>query len=160
MARQSRHQEYQYQYRQVAVARTIFCGYGPSLNVSIPDNMLKLINVSLHASIVFDPSVSAPSRKLWWMGGKALYNPYPDQSLKAVQPAMMPINLLADANRRVDVTIDISHLIPLLTIDSSPTFDQPSFEVDLITDPSGSFAITGVIELWKVDYIYTTKGIQ
>lgn len=157
---QTRHQEATYQYRSVAVARSIFCGYGPVLNVSIPDDLLELKNVAIHASLLFDVSVAAGNRKLHWIGGGYAVNPYPDQTVKSEQPNMIHILQSADANRRVDVTIDISHLIPLLEIDDSPTFDQPSFEVSMVTDPTGANSVTGVLEIWKVDLIYTTKGIQ
>lgn len=156
----TRHQEAKYQYRSVAVARSIFCGYGPILGVSVPDDLLELKNVAIHASIVFDVSVASGNRKLHWIGGRYTLNPYPDQTASSEQAAMIHILQSADANRRVDVTIDISHLIPELTIDTNPTFDQPSFEVSMVTDPTGANSVTGVLEIWKVDLIYTTKGIQ
>jgi len=157
---QTRHQEVKYQYRSVAVARTIFCGYGPHLDISVPEDLLELKNVAIHASIVFDVSVSAPNRVLHWIGGAYVVNPYPDQTVSPTQPAMIHVLESADANRRVDVTIDISHLIPQIEIDDNPTFDQPSFEVSMVTDPTGANSVTGVLEIWKVDLIYTTKGIQ
>lgn len=157
---QTRHQEATYQYRSVAVARTIFCGYGPHLYVSIPENLLELKNVAIHASLLFDASVAAGNRKIHWIGGGYQLNPYPDQTVASEQPSMIHILQSADANRRADVTIDISHLIPQLVIDDTPTFDQPSFEVSIVTDPTGANSVTGVLEIWKVDLIYTTKGIQ
>jgi len=121
---QTRHQEAKYQYRSVAVARTIFCGYGPHLDISVPEDLLELKNVAIHASIVFDVSVSAPNRVLHWIGGAYVVNPYPDQTVSSTQPAMIHVLESADANRRVDVTIDISHLIPQIEIDDNPTFDR------------------------------------
>lgn len=157
---QTRHQEAKYQYRSIAAARTIFCGYGPHLYVSVPEDLLELKNIAIHASLLFDVSVSAPNRKLHWIGGAYQINPYPDQTVASEQPQMIYINQAADGNRRVDVTIDISHLIPLIPIDDNPTFDQPNFEVSMVTDPTGANSVTGVLEIWKVDLIYTTKGIQ
>lgn len=156
---QTRHQEATYQYRSVAVARSIFCGWGPHLYVSLPEDLLELKNVAIHASLLFDVSVASGNRKIHWIGG-GYETDYFSQTVKSEQPAMVYINKSADVNRRVDVTIDISHLIPNLVIDDNPTFDQPSFEVSIVTDPTGDNSVTGVLEIWKVDLIYTTKGIQ
>lgn len=160
MGSQTRHQEATYQYKTVAVARSIFCGYGPHLDVSIPDNLEELKNVSIHAVLQFDNTVSAGNRKLYFIGGDYEMNTYPDQTVKAVQPAMMEVNLSADANRRIDVTVDITHLIKNLEFDLIGSFDQPSVALGMVTDKTGLNSVTGVLELWKVDLIYTTKGIQ
>lgn len=160
MSGQTRRQEYKYQYKTLAVARTTFCGYGPTMSVSIPDNLLELKNLCVHASLVFDSSVSAPNRVLHWIGGGYNMDPAPANKTSDEQPRMMHISEAADANRRVDVTIDLSHLIDQLEFDTSGSFDQPSFELGMITDPTNNNSVTGALELWKVDMIYTTKGIQ
>ncbi len=157
----TRNQEYKYQYRNVAVARSIFCGYGAILTVNIPDNLLELKNLALHVVLQFDVAVPSGNRKLYYIGGTYGVGAAVGSIAAPVNGNMVFVNLTADANRRIDCVIDISHLIPKLTFDSSGTFDQPSFQVSMITNYDLFAAtVTGTMELWKADLIYTTKGIQ
>jgi len=155
----TRNQEYIYQYLTVAAAQLFFCGFGPRLSVNVPKNLLEIKSLCVHAILLFDATVPASYRKLYYIGGEAIINTYPLTGLATDQLAMIYVNRSADANRRIDITVDISHLIDKLIIDDGDSYSSAHFDLGLVTD-LGNNNVGGTLELWKVDMIYTTKGIQ
>lgn len=168
MSEQSRNQEFLFQYRNVALAQggqsstnPRFCGYGPIIQPSIPDNMLELKNIFAHLVMRFDASVPSGNRKLMYIGGEfdqniATGNLVPDTSRAAF------VNLTADANRYIDCQIDLTKWKDAMLPDLSDPFyfGQPQLQIQAVTDTNGTTNATGDIILWKIDLIYTTKGIQ
>ena len=69
----TRNQEYRYQYKATSIGSTFFCGFGPKLNFSVPDNLLDIKAIFIHAVFKFDSSVPADSRRILWAGGKYPY---------------------------------------------------------------------------------------
>lgn len=161
MRTQTRNQEFKYQYKQLAVTNISFCGIGPRLNVSIPENLLDLKAIYMHAVLQFDASVASSKRKIYWAGGSYTYDyvtgvPYPTTD------KMVNVNVSADPTTRIaDMTIDLTPLKEqLMTNALIGSFEQPSIELNLITNVDGDFSTNGKVILWKVDFVYTTTGIQ
>lgn len=156
---QTRNQEYKYQYKTVAAADMSFCGNGPRLNVSIPDNLLDIKAIYMHAVLRFSLSVPAGKRKIYYAGGEYPVTgsgiPIPTEgNLYFVDKAADPVS------RIVDLKLDITELKDGLMEDSPDTLDQPTMELNLITDIDGAFDSDGEVILWKIDFVYTTLGIQ
>lgn len=169
MSEQSRNQEFLFQYRNVALAQggqsgtnPRFCGYGPIIQPSIPDNMLELKNIFAHLVMRFDASVPSGKRRLLYIGGQFDTNFVTDSLIPDTSRAAF-VNLTADANRYIDCQIDLTKWKDAMLPDLSDplfSFTQPQLIIQAVTDTDSTTNATGDIILWKIDLIYTTKGIQ
>lgn len=166
MSSLSRNQEFKYQYKTIAVANQYFCGYGPTLMVSVPDNLLDIKAIFMHAVLRFNPGVPSAMRKIIWAGGRypgkivGLSGNVPDPE----NGNMIKVDISAHPTTRVvDLKLDITHIkediIAALSEDTF-SFDQPRIRLSLITDESDGFNVDGEVILWKIDFAYTTTGIQ
>lgn len=165
MSSQTRNQEYRYQYKTVAVANSYFCGYGPALSVSVPENLLDIKAIFLHAVLRFNSAVPAGRRKILWVGGSYPVKFSGNTTIPdPINGNLVEVNVSADPSSRIaDIKIDITHLKDgLLTALAEDTFsfDQPRMKLSIITDESNGFEVDGEVILWKVDFAYTTTGIQ
>lgn len=165
MSALSRNQEFKYQYKTIAVANQYFCGFGPTLSVSVPDNLLDIKAIFMHAVLRFNTAVPSGKRKVLWAGGR-----YPTKLVGAFSVPdpengnLVKVDALADPTTRVvDLKLDITHLkediIAALSEDTF-SFDQPRIRLSLITDEANDFSVDGDVILWKIDFAYTTTGIQ
>lgn len=149
----SRHLEYPYQYKSIGLQNARDCGQGGTVSVNLPEGFIELKNLYSHMRIVFDAAEPVANQKIVAIG----QNIWPPDG---PQPRMLPLNLTADANRRIDFEIDLTPLIPLLEIqEASFSFNgQSSFNVGILhPNMLEQFAN---IELWKIDLVYTTQGIR
>jgi len=160
MSSLTRNQEYSYQYRCVAVAsNTTFCGNGPRLNMAIPDNLLDIKAIYMHAVLLFDISTPSGQRVIQYAGGK--YNTTNTGIPIPATSNLIKVNVAADPTTRIaDCRVDITDLKAGLMTANPYDFNQPTIELNLITDIDGGFDVSGKVILWKVDIVYTTKGIQ
>ena len=70
------------------------------------------------------------------------------------------VNVLADATTRIaDLKFDATHLKDGL-LNNISSNGQASIELNLITDLNTGGSISGSVILWKIDFVYTTTGIQ
>ena len=165
MSSQTRNQEYRYQYKTVAVANAYFCGNGPTMNVSVPDNLLDIKAIFMHAVLRFNTSVPTAKRKVLWVGGSY---PVRFEDGFAVPDAergnMIRIDLPANTSTCVaDVKIDLTHLkegILETLANTNFAFEQPKIQLSIITNETPDFGVDGDVILWKIDFAYTTTGIQ
>lgn len=72
----------------------------------------------------------------------------------------------ADANRRVDLSIDLTHLLKHDNVsyeedafDDGPTTGYTAVEI-LLADTLRETSTVGTIEIWKIDGLFTTTGIR
>lgn len=164
MSSQSRNQEFKYQYKTVANANGFFCGAGPTLSVGVPDNLLDIKAMFMHAVFKFDSSVSVPRRKIQFAGGRYIRQFKLDGSSTVTTDNMVEVNVEADPITRVaDLKLDITHLKDEIIADmngDSQSFEQPRLALGIATDIESIGDVTGEIILWKIDFAYTTTGIQ
>lgn len=168
MSEQTRNQEYTYQYRSVALAQSStggtfprFCGAGVIMQPSIPDTLLELKNIYAHIVLRFDASVATANQKLLYLGGE--FDQRLDGSLIVDPTRAAFVNVSADANRYIDCKMDLTKWKESMLPDPTVLFtdrQQPQLGLRAVTDLTGTQNITGDIILWKLDLIYTTKGIQ
>lgn len=156
----TRHQEYKYQYKTIAVTNAAFCGNGPRLRMSVPDDMLDVKALYMHAVLQFNSGVTSGNRVVHWIGG--IYEQGLDGIPHPTDETMMHVNKQADLTTRiVDVKADLTQFKDSVSFEDAFSFDQPDIEVNILTSLSGDAgAVTGTVILWKVDLIYTTSGIQ
>jgi hypothetical protein len=148
----TRHQEYKYQYKTIALQNARDCGPGATLNFNLPSNLLEVKNLWTHISIVFHASEPAQNRKIVGIGPRTNYVDPLDQ------PLMKPLNLTADANRRIDFTYDLTEIIKDLVINEAGFGYQGSIPIGILHPEILTQIAT--IEIWKMDLVYTTQGIR
>lgn len=164
MTSQTRNQEYKYQYKTVSVANgSAFCGNGAQLSVSVPNNLLDIKAIYMHVVLRFDTSVPSANRKIHYAGGEYPRQPNgvpipSDGNLKYVNVSADPTTLIADL--QLDITDLKDGLMQQLIDDEPYQFEQQRINLNLITDVDGGFDVSGSVILWKVDFVYTTSGIQ
>lgn len=160
----TRNQEYKYQYKIISTSGAPICGYGPSMVIAIPDNLLDIKSIYVHAIIKFDTTVAIADRKVTWIGGKFKTKFFNDGQYNVSIPdpssdTMIPVNKLADPITRIaDIKIDITQLKNTIIQDSlNSSYGQPSIALNILNGPLiNSNSINGELILWKIDLVYTT----
>lgn len=153
MGGQTRHQEYRYQFKTIAIAAGKDCGYGGTLNFNLPAGFIEAKNLYAHVRLKFGASEPTGNRKLKAIGPRVFAADF------VTQPLMKQVNLTADATtREIDLKIDLTDLIPNLQITPPALGIQGYFDIGLLY-PN---ALSGTVDilLWKLDLIYTTQGIR
>lgn len=152
MGGQSRHQEYKYQYKTISLQNARDCGAGATLNFNLPSNLLEIKNLWAHIRIVFHASEPTANQKIIGIGTRTF------SSNDFNQPKMKPLNLTADANRRIDFTYDLTEVIKDLVINDAALFAQGYVGIGILHPAYLTQLAT--IEIWKMDLVYTTQGIR
>jgi len=163
----TRNEDYTHQYKSISVANTVYCGYNSILTLSLPSDLIEIKNMYCRIVMLCDEATVLSRRKLLWIGGRPETTPIAGGlSVNPTQSKMMFLNASADSSRHIDKSVDISHLLDKLTY-SSESFlagRQPTVEINLIVKDEEYVGMTedhnGTMVLWKVDFIYTTRGIQ
>ena len=148
----TRHQEYRYQYKTIALQNAKDCGAGATLNFNLPSNVLEIKNLWAHIRIRFDAAEPVGNQKIIGIGTRTF------TGNDFVQPKMKALNLTADANRRIDFTYDLTEIIRNLTINDAALFAQGFVGIGILHPAYLSQIAT--IEIWKMDLVYTTQGIR
>lgn len=151
MGGQTRHQEYRYQYKTISLQNARDCGNGGTLNFNLPSNALKIKNLWAHIRIVFHASEPVGNQKISGIGQKLW--PY-----DGAQPKMKPLALVADGNRRIDFTADLTQILTSLDLTDAAYYSQGFVGIG-IQHPNTLTQIA-TIEIWKMDLVYTTQGIR
>lgn len=151
MGSETRHKEYEYQYKTIALQNARDCGYGSTLNFNLPANFMAIKNLWVHVRIVFDAAEPVGNRKIIGIGPKT----WP---VEGAQPLMKPLNLTADANRRIDFTADLTEIINQLVV-TNPSLYQQGF-IGIGLQHPNALSNIATIEIWKTDLVYTTQGIR
>lgn len=165
MGNESKLQQFPYSLRTIAHSGQTFCGYQAALYIVPPQNALTIENLNTHFVMQFDSAIAAANRKIESIGiideWTLLATQTPNRTRR------ITINQSADANRRVDLNIDLTHLLKNTDINyretvlgaSDPTTGYTFVEI-LLPAALGVTANVGTIELWKIDGLYTTTGIR
>jgi hypothetical protein len=152
MSGTTRKQEYRYQFKTLALQGSRDCGTGGSVNFMLPQNFIAVKNLFVHVRIQFNVAEPSANQKISGIGSKTFsINP-------ANQPLMRPLALTADANREIDLKVDLFDIIPKLAITAPALGNQGYFNIG-IQHPN-NLSNFATIKLWKIDVIYTTQGIR
>lgn len=162
MSQQSKQQVFPYSMRTIAAINQTMCSYRAFMYIVPPKSALTIENLYTHFVMLFDAAVAAADRKILSIG---ISDQVPFITDNANFQRQIDINQSADANRRVDLAIDLSALLKRTnagykeTTDSSLGTGYTYVEI-LLPLNIGTNANTGTIELWKIDALYTTTGIR
>lgn len=164
MSGSTKSQFYRYTMRSVAVAGRGMCTDKHYLYPVPPQDAITIEGLFCHIRVLFDSSVAAADRVIQAIGvtsERPLF--IGDEPAHAREQLL---NLSADANRRIDLKIDLTHLLTKENVGFTPLLSA-DYEQDNMTfiylrgSPSLRNSLTvGTIEIWKADSIYTTREIR
>lgn len=168
MGNQNKQQPYPYSLKTVAMSSQTVCGNRIFMYLVPPKDSLTIERLYTHFVMQFDSSVPTADRIVRSVGivdeipllitGDANYQ------------RRIDLDLQADSNRRVDISIDLSHLLVPENVayeesGFDPASDQGFTFVEIllsenITSDSSYYLSVGTIEVWKTDALFTTIGIR
>ena len=133
-----------------------------------PKNALTIERLYTHFVFQFDSGVAAADRYIQSIG---IVDEIP---LLIGQDANYQrreeLNIQADANRRIDISMDLTHLLKKDNVayeesGFDPATDEGFTLVEVLLSPNinqahPSYLSVGVAELWKTDGLFTTIGIR
>lgn len=166
MGSQNHQQAYPYSLRTVAAGSAqIICLNRFFMYMIPPKDALTIEKLFCHFVLTFDASVSAANRTIESIGIVDDLRPFPITAAANYQRRQI-INQSADANRRIDVSIDLSHLLKRDNVayeetgfDNGPTTGYTAVEI-LLNNALQNTTTIGVLDLWKIDALFTTTGIR
>lgn len=168
MGSRSKLQAYPYSLRTVAAADFSMCGYRFMHYMLPPKDALTIERLYTHFVFQFDASIDVADQVIQSIG---IVDEIPllingDANYQRRQE----LNIQADSNRRIDVSIDLSHLLKRDNVayeegGFDPADDTGFTFVEVLLSPNldinhPSYLSVGVAELWKIDGLFTTIGIR
>lgn len=153
--------------------KTIAAGSGQSICLNRffmymipPKEALTIERLFCHFVMTFDSGVAAADRKIVSVGIVDEVRPFPMTS-DANYQRRQAVNLSADANRVVDLSIDLTHLLKHDNVRyEEVAFDSSDIDTGftaveiLLPEALSSTSNIGVLTLWKIDGLFTTDGIR
>lgn len=165
MGNQNKLQPYPYSLKTVLAANQSACLNRFFLYMLPPKDALTIENLFCHFVFLFDSSVLAADRVVQSVGIVDELTPFPITATSNYQ-RRQTVNMTADSNRRVDLSIDLSHLLKNDNVayeetafDDGPTTGYTAVEI-LLSDNLRETGTVGTIEIWKLDGLFTTTGIR
>lgn len=151
--------------RSIAMANRSWCGGKILLYVVPPEKALTIENISIHFKATFDAGIASGSRKIKRIAIVDKQPLFYDSNSDLNYYKWMDVNIPADANRKVDIKLDLSHLLKKTNAKYREFVDSDSaggFTYVMI-EPDDSLIGTiniGTIDLWKIDAQFTTQGTR
>lgn len=166
MSTSTKSQFYRYTLRPVAVVNAPACTDRIYLYPVPPEDAISLEGVFTHFRFLFDSGISVGDRIVESIG---IANQRP--LFYGHDPAIyrkIVLNQAADGNRRVDIKIDLTDLLPGIKENVAWTpalgadYDDGDQTFIYVKFPDSLHEIlnVGTIEIWKVDSLYTTREIR
>ena len=131
-----------------------------------PKDAITLENMIMHFKIQFDASSAAGDRKInrivvtdnsWSVRTDG-------SEFRADYFRPLTVDLTTDGNRIIDFKMDVTSLINKNNADYAEQYGADPVDINwvFVEMPTGinDLATAGVIKLWKVEGLYTTKGIR
>lgn len=165
MGGQNKLQPYPYSLKTVLASNQAGCLNRFFLYMLPPKEALTIERLFCHFVFQFDASVAAASQVVQSIGIVDQLVPFPITATSNYQ-RRQTLNQQADSNRRVDISIDLTHLLNHNNVayeedafDDGPTTGYTAVEI-LLADALQSTSLVGTIEAWKLDGLFTTTGIR
>lgn len=165
MSESSKQHFYHYTARSVALADYAWCGGKILLYVMPPEKALTIENMFVHFKATFDSSVPSGQRIVKTIGIIDKRPLFYDSNSDANYYRKLDLNIAADANRKVDIKVDLSHLLKKDNVGFREYFSDSSMPnlTYVMIEPDDALLGTiniGRIDLWKIDAQFTTQGIR
>lgn len=165
MGAENKLQPYPYSLKTVLASNQAGCLNRFFLYMLPPKEALTIERLFCHFVFQFDVSVAVGSQVVQSIGIVDQLVPFPITATSNYQ-RRQTVNLQADANRRVDLSMDLTHLLNHNNVayeedafDDGPTTGYTAVEI-LLSDALQSTSLVGNIEIWKIDGLFTTTGIR
>lgn len=165
MSQGPRSEFYRYSLKSSALANNTYCTARIFAYPVPPKNALSIESIFMHLRMTFDSAVAAGNRKVESVG---IAHDRPDlYTALPTEQNIITLNQAADANRVVDIKIDLTSLI----IDKTKVDYDSELEADYATGDKTMIVVkvpdalidttnVGTIDLWKIDTIWTTREIR
>ena len=165
MGSQNKQQPYPYSLKTILASNQSACLNRFFLYMLPPKDALTIERMYCHFVFQFDSSVAAANRVVQSIGIVDELTPFPITAESNYQ-RRQTVNMTADANRRVDLSMDITHLLNHDNVayeenafDDGPSNGYTAVEI-LLSDNLRETSTVGTIEIWKIDGLFTTTGIR
>lgn len=151
-----------------AIGTYAVCGRRIFMYLVPPKDALTIERLYSHFVFQFNASIASADQVVQSIG---IVDEIPLlDSLDANYQRRIDLNLSADSNRRVDIGIDLSHLLKTDNVAYEEAGFDPSDDEgftfveirlsDNLNTSHPNYLNTGTIELWKTDALFTTLGIR
>lgn len=152
-------QFYQHSLKTAGLFGQAICSNRAHLYLRPPEDALSIESLYCRFRMTFDASVAVGNRVLSTVGIASR------PSRSASYQRELVINQAADANRVVDITVDLSSLLRSTDVhfeNDFGDFTTDDFTMVFVTLPNGLYQVltVGIIDVWKLDGMFTTKEIR
>ena len=165
MGNQNKLQSYPYSLKTVLASNQSACLNRFFMYMLPPKEALTIERLFCHFVFQFNSGVAAGDRVIQSIGIVDQLVPFPITADSNYQ-RRQEVNLQADSNRRVDLSIDLTHLLNNDNVayeedafDDGPTTGYTAVEI-LLANNLRETSNPGTIEIWKIDGLFTTTGIR
>lgn len=165
MGNQNKLQPYPYSLKTILASNQSACLNRFFLYMLPPKDALTIERLFCHFVFLFDSGVAAADRVIQSVGIVDELTPFPITAESNYQ-RRQTVDMQADSNRRVDLSIDLTHLLNHDNVayeesasDTGPSDGYTAVEI-LLSNNLQSTANPGTIEVWKLDALFTTTGIR
>lgn len=167
MGSQNKLQPYKYTMKTVAAGSSAgICRNRFMMYMIPPKEALSIERLYCHFVMTFDAGIAAADRKIESIGIIDELRPFPITKAANYQ-RRQTVNLQADANRRVDLSIDLTHLLD----HDNVAYEESVFDPGVVStgytaveiklpDSLVDISNVGALVLWKIDGLFTTIGIR
>lgn len=154
---------YPHSLRSAALAEGYLCRDKAYFYLIPPKQAQTIEYMFLHLKMTFNIAVPADDRVLQYIG---IGNEYP--AAITLEPSgyfkKLDLNLAADANRKIDLTLNLTPILNKLNAGwhdrASTDGNQQTYVIIKVSDNLRENYGPATIELCKVDALYTTRGIR
>lgn len=159
----SKNHFYPFSLKIAAQANIAMCQDKAFLYLVPPQDALTIENMFCHLRFTFDAGISAPNRVVKYIGianeVPLFINDDPSYLRK------IDLNVAADGNRKVDIKLDLTSLLKKDNVRYREYFETPvtedyTYVIIKLSDGCRDILNVGTIDLWKLDGLYTSKGIR
>lgn len=149
--------------RTIGMANRQQCQDKHYIYVVPPEKALTIENLVVHLKFTFDAGVAAPNRVLQYIGIGSDYPLFIESD--PVYFRKIDLNLAADVNRKIDTTIDLSHLLKKTNVNFRSLFgtftsNDYTYVILKFADANRGVSNVGTINLCRIDAQFTTEGIR
>ena len=164
MSESTKHHFYPYTVRSVGFQYSAWCGGKILLYVIPPEKAQTIENLYVHFKATFNSGIPSGNRKIKAISVVDRMPPLCNSNGGVNYMRTQEFDISADANRKVDIKIDISHLLKKDNVAYGEYMDVVITGATMVMIEPDDALIgnnnIGTIDLWKVDAQFTTQGIR
>lgn len=164
MSESSKHHVFPYSLKSIAFADKVWCGGKVLLYVLPPERALTIENLFVHFKATFDSGISGGNRVIKSISVVDMIPPLYNSNAGVGYIRTLDLNIAADGDRKVDISVDISSLLKKDNVGYREYMDDDLGGLTYVmiepADALAGVSNIGTIDLWKLDAQFTTQGIR